>query len=208
MPEGGEEGTTQHPCKGRPGAEPLSRFIPAKTNPPSLPGSCPAPVSAGAEPGPAPPCLRTDKMAAAGPRPAPCQSGRATRPPSAIGCGGAGSGSRLGRAVRLRVRRAGEGHPAAPRGSSRARFLRDSQDTAPPASEPHVRLPSQPGARSPSVPEAVGLSSPPGTMFVLVEMTDTVRIPPWQFERKLNESIAEELNKKLANKVKRGSRIG
>lgn len=48
----------------------------------------------------------------------------------------------------------------------------------------------------------------PATMFVLVEMTDTVRIPPWQFERKLNESIAEELNKKLANKVKRGSCIG
>lgn len=45
-------------------------------------------------------------------------------------------------------------------------------------------------------------------MFVLVEMTDTVRIPPWQFERKLNDSIAEELNKKLANKVKRGSCIG
>ncbi|XP_043931617.1 DNA-directed RNA polymerase III subunit RPC8 isoform X2 [Protopterus annectens] len=38
-------------------------------------------------------------------------------------------------------------------------------------------------------------------MFVLVEMTDTVRIPPWQFERKLNDAIAEELNKKLANKV-------
>ncbi|XP_061306709.1 DNA-directed RNA polymerase III subunit RPC8 isoform X1 [Pezoporus occidentalis] len=38
-------------------------------------------------------------------------------------------------------------------------------------------------------------------MFVLVEMTDTVRIAPWQFERKLNDSIAEELNKKLANKV-------
>nr|XP_020838369.1 DNA-directed RNA polymerase III subunit RPC8 isoform X1 [Phascolarctos cinereus]XP_020838370.1 DNA-directed RNA polymerase III subunit RPC8 isoform X1 [Phascolarctos cinereus] len=38
-------------------------------------------------------------------------------------------------------------------------------------------------------------------MFVLVEMVDTVRIPPWQFERKLNDSIAEELNKKLANKV-------
>ncbi|XP_068278631.1 DNA-directed RNA polymerase III subunit RPC8-like isoform X1 [Nyctibius grandis] len=38
-------------------------------------------------------------------------------------------------------------------------------------------------------------------MFVLAEMTDTVRIPPWQFERKLTESIAEELNKKLANKV-------
>lgn len=30
---------------------------------------------------------------------------------------------------------------------------------------------------------------------------DTVRTPPWQFERKLNDSIAEELNKKLANKV-------
>lgn len=45
-------------------------------------------------------------------------------------------------------------------------------------------------------------------MFVLVEMTDTVRIAPWQFERKLNDSIAEELNKKLANKVKRGSCIG
>ncbi|XP_037700946.1 DNA-directed RNA polymerase III subunit RPC8 isoform X2 [Choloepus didactylus] len=38
-------------------------------------------------------------------------------------------------------------------------------------------------------------------MFVLVEMVDTVRTPPWQFERKLNDSIAEELNKKLANKV-------
>lgn len=38
-------------------------------------------------------------------------------------------------------------------------------------------------------------------MFVLVEMVDTVRIPPWQFKRKLNDSIAEELNKKLANKV-------
>lgn len=46
------------------------------------------------------------------------------------------------------------------------------------------------------------------TMFVLVEMTDTVRIPPWQFERKLNESIAEELNKKLANKVKQESCVG
>ncbi|KAH0616782.1 hypothetical protein JD844_028172, partial [Phrynosoma platyrhinos] len=39
------------------------------------------------------------------------------------------------------------------------------------------------------------------TMFVLVEMTDTVRIPPWQFERRLNDAITEELNKKLANKV-------
>lgn len=43
-------------------------------------------------------------------------------------------------------------------------------------------------------------------MFVLVEMVDTVRIPPWQFERKLNDSIAEELNKKLANKVPHGPR--
>lgn len=38
-------------------------------------------------------------------------------------------------------------------------------------------------------------------MFVLVEMVDTVRIPPWDFHRRLNEAIAEELNKKLANKV-------
>lgn len=39
-------------------------------------------------------------------------------------------------------------------------------------------------------------------MFVLVEMVDTVRIPPWSFHRQLNDAIAEELNKKLANKVK------
>lgn len=38
-------------------------------------------------------------------------------------------------------------------------------------------------------------------MFVLVEMVDTVRITPWNFQRQLNEAIAEELNKKLANKV-------
>ncbi|XP_027897501.1 DNA-directed RNA polymerase III subunit RPC8 isoform X2 [Xiphophorus couchianus] len=38
-------------------------------------------------------------------------------------------------------------------------------------------------------------------MFVLVEMVDTVRIPPWVFDRQLNDAIAEELNKKLANKV-------
>lgn len=35
----------------------------------------------------------------------------------------------------------------------------------------------------------------------MVEMVDTVRIPPWDFQRQLNEAIAEELNKKLANKV-------
>ncbi|GCB75731.1 hypothetical protein scyTo_0019802, partial [Scyliorhinus torazame] len=39
------------------------------------------------------------------------------------------------------------------------------------------------------------------SMFVLVQMVDTVRIPPWLFERRLNDAIAEELNKKLANKV-------
>ncbi|XP_012668692.1 DNA-directed RNA polymerase III subunit RPC8-like isoform X2 [Otolemur garnettii] len=38
-------------------------------------------------------------------------------------------------------------------------------------------------------------------MFILVEMADTVGIPLWQLERKLNNSIAEELNKKLTNKV-------
>lgn len=38
-------------------------------------------------------------------------------------------------------------------------------------------------------------------MFVLVEMVDTVRISPWDFQRQLNQAIAEELNKKLANKV-------
>ncbi|XP_039621408.1 DNA-directed RNA polymerase III subunit RPC8 isoform X1 [Polypterus senegalus] len=39
------------------------------------------------------------------------------------------------------------------------------------------------------------------TMFTLVEMVDTVRIPPWQFQSRLNDAIVEELNKKLANKV-------
>uniref|UniRef100_A0A8C4Q1E8 DNA-directed RNA polymerase subunit n=1 Tax=Eptatretus burgeri TaxID=7764 RepID=A0A8C4Q1E8_EPTBU len=38
-------------------------------------------------------------------------------------------------------------------------------------------------------------------MFVLVAMTDTVRIPPWNFERILDDAVVEELNKKLANKV-------
>lgn len=32
-------------------------------------------------------------------------------------------------------------------------------------------------------------------------MVDTVRIPPWDFQKQLNDAIAEELNKKLANKV-------
>ncbi|KAM6957088.1 DNA-directed RNA polymerase III subunit RPC8 [Aplochiton taeniatus] len=38
-------------------------------------------------------------------------------------------------------------------------------------------------------------------MFVVVEMIDTVRIPPWNFHRHLNDAICEELNKKLANKI-------
>ncbi|XP_043248728.1 DNA-directed RNA polymerase III subunit RPC8 [Colletes gigas] len=38
-------------------------------------------------------------------------------------------------------------------------------------------------------------------MFVLAELKDTVRIPPWEFKRKLNEAITDELNRKLANKV-------
>lgn len=41
----------------------------------------------------------------------------------------------------------------------------------------------------------------PLRMFVVVEMIDTVRIPPWNFHRQLNDAIAEELNKKLANKA-------
>lgn len=39
-------------------------------------------------------------------------------------------------------------------------------------------------------------------MFVLAELKDTVRIPPWEFKRKLNDAITDELNRKLANKVK------
>lgn len=39
-------------------------------------------------------------------------------------------------------------------------------------------------------------------MFVLAEMTDTVRIEPWLFHLKLNDAIKFELHKKLANKVK------
>ncbi|XP_067211893.1 DNA-directed RNA polymerase III subunit RPC8 isoform X2 [Linepithema humile] len=38
-------------------------------------------------------------------------------------------------------------------------------------------------------------------MFVLVELKDTVRILPSSFKCKLNDVIADELNKKLANKV-------
>ncbi|XP_066590728.1 DNA-directed RNA polymerase III subunit RPC8 isoform X2 [Prorops nasuta] len=38
-------------------------------------------------------------------------------------------------------------------------------------------------------------------MFVLAELKDTVRILPKKFKRKLNDSITDELNRKLANKV-------
>lgn len=38
-------------------------------------------------------------------------------------------------------------------------------------------------------------------MFVLAEMKHVIRTPPQIFNIKLNDAIAEELNKKLANKV-------
>ena len=38
-------------------------------------------------------------------------------------------------------------------------------------------------------------------MFVLTEMKDTIKIPPWLFHAKLNDAIVETLNKKFANKV-------
>jgi len=38
-------------------------------------------------------------------------------------------------------------------------------------------------------------------MFVLTEMRDTVKIQPVRFDVKLNEAIAEELNRRFANKV-------
>ena len=38
-------------------------------------------------------------------------------------------------------------------------------------------------------------------MFVLVEIKDTVRIPPWLFNVRFNDAVVEALNKKFANKV-------
>lgn len=38
-------------------------------------------------------------------------------------------------------------------------------------------------------------------MFVLSEMKDTVRVPPWAFHKKLNDAVKKTLNDKLANKV-------
>lgn len=40
-------------------------------------------------------------------------------------------------------------------------------------------------------------------MFVLTEFKDTVKIPPWNFKKKLNDSVTDELNRKLANKVRK-----
>lgn len=38
-------------------------------------------------------------------------------------------------------------------------------------------------------------------MFVLASLKDNVRVPPWQFHLPLEQAIAQELNRKLANKV-------
>lgn len=38
-------------------------------------------------------------------------------------------------------------------------------------------------------------------MFVLAKLQDVVRIPPWQFDKPLNDAIAEELDRKLSNRV-------
>lgn len=39
-------------------------------------------------------------------------------------------------------------------------------------------------------------------MFFLVEMKDTVRIPPWKFQKSLKDAVADELRLKFANKVR------
>ncbi|XP_077490494.1 RNA polymerase III subunit H [Amblyomma americanum] len=38
-------------------------------------------------------------------------------------------------------------------------------------------------------------------MFVVSEMSDSIRIPPWLFRLNSNEAIVEQLNRRLANKV-------
>jgi len=38
-------------------------------------------------------------------------------------------------------------------------------------------------------------------MFVLAAMKDTVRVPPWMFDKKLQDAALDILNKKLANMV-------
>lgn len=44
-------------------------------------------------------------------------------------------------------------------------------------------------------------------MFVIAELKDTIRIPPWLFKLKLQETVCDEINRKLANKVGGGIRI-
>lgn len=44
-------------------------------------------------------------------------------------------------------------------------------------------------------------------MFVLAEMKNVTRIDPEMFDIKLNDAIATELNKKLANKVRFVSQV-
>lgn len=38
-------------------------------------------------------------------------------------------------------------------------------------------------------------------MFVISEMSDSIRVPPWLFRVSPNEAIVEQLNRRLANKV-------
>lgn len=38
-------------------------------------------------------------------------------------------------------------------------------------------------------------------MFVIAELKDTIRVPPWSFKSKLQDTIRDEINRKLANKV-------
>lgn len=40
------------------------------------------------------------------------------------------------------------------------------------------------------------------SMFLLVELKETIRIPPDLFHLPLHEAISEELNRKLANRVR------
>lgn len=39
-------------------------------------------------------------------------------------------------------------------------------------------------------------------MFLLAELKDTIRIPPDNFDIKLVDAVKDEINRKLANKVK------
>lgn len=40
-------------------------------------------------------------------------------------------------------------------------------------------------------------------MFILAELKDTIRIPPEMFNMKLVDAVKDEINRKLANKVRR-----